>query len=75
MLNEIHRQTGIRVEMDESAKAILDPRTPVYFKIHDLHIEGSLFLFFQPHHLRVVRQSPTKFLITVRDCAWRMRER
>jgi len=75
MLNEIHRQTGIRVEMDESAKAVVDPRTPVYYKIRDLNVDSTLRLFFLPRDLRVVQQSPTRFLVTVRDCAWRMRER
>lgn len=71
MLNEIHRQTGIRVEMDESAKAVVDPRSPVYFKIQDVKVESTLRLFFLSRDLRIVKQTPTKFLITVRDCAWR----
>ncbi len=74
MLNEIHRQTGIRVEMDESAKAVVNPQTPVCLRIEDIKVESALFLFFQPRDL-IVRRSQTGFLITVRDCAWRMRER
>jgi hypothetical protein len=71
VLAEIRRQTGVAVEMDEAAKAVLDPLTPVRFKVSGIAVEGALRLIFQTrdHRFRIERQSQGRFLISARECA------
>ena len=70
ILAEIRRQTGVRVEMDEAAQAVLDPSTRVQLKVTGTSARITLALLFKPlaPHLHVIWRDEKNVLVTV--CRW-----
>jgi hypothetical protein len=68
LLMEVERQTGVRVEIDASAKGELDPWMPVWLKVSDISMDSALALLCTPRGLWVTWKDRKHVLITARQC-------
>ena len=68
LLDEVKRQTGILVEMDESACVTLNPSTRVRFKLTSIELAPALELFCRVHGLDTQWKDRKHVVLTAHRC-------
>jgi hypothetical protein len=67
-LREVKRLTGVLVEIDASAKPVLNSATPVWLVVSGISLESALALLCKPWGLWVTWKDRKHVLITARQC-------